>query len=93
MRHATAYVLASFLFVAPASAGEQDPMQEFEDAAKGAASRIVEALRGLLMAVPQYEGPEILENGDIIIRRKPRPEADENGPPPRVNKTRAETIL
>ena len=31
---------------------------------------IFEALDLVLKAIPQYEAPEILENGDIIIRRK-----------------------
>lgn len=93
MNRAIAYVLAGLLLASPAAAEDQDPMQEFEDAAKGAASRIVEALRGLLMAVPQYDAPEILDNGDIIIRRKHRPEADEDRPPPRIKKTSADTVL
>lgn len=93
MNRAIVYVLASLLLVPPASAKVQDPMQEFEEAAKGAAARIVEVLKGLLLAVPQYEAPEILDNGDIIIRRKQRPEADEARPPPRVKKTSSETVL
>ena len=51
-----------------------------------------EALEGLLMllegiieSVPQYELPEVLENGDIIIRRVPEepevsPEEEETEP-------------
>ena len=36
---------------------------------------IIDALDILLKTIPQYEAPEILENGDIIIRRsKPKPE-------------------
>ena len=31
---------------------------------------IFDALDIVLKAIPQYEAPEILENGDIIIRRK-----------------------
>ena len=31
---------------------------------------IFDALDLVLKAIPQYEAPEILENGDIIIRRK-----------------------
>ena len=34
------------------------------------AKMIFDALDLLLKAVPQYEAPEILENGDILIRRK-----------------------
>ena len=31
---------------------------------------IFDALDLVLKAIPQYEAPEILENGDILIRRK-----------------------
>ena len=34
------------------------------------AKMIFEALNLVLKAIPQYEAPEILENGDILIRRK-----------------------
>ena len=34
------------------------------------AKMIFDALDLVLKAIPQYEAPEILENGDIIIRRK-----------------------
>ncbi len=42
--------------------------------------RIVEALRLLIDQIPQYEAPEILDNGDIIIRRK-RPAKEKPEPP------------
>ena len=34
------------------------------------AKMIFEALDLVLKVIPQYEAPEILENGDILIRRK-----------------------
>ena len=34
------------------------------------AKMIFEALDLVLKAIPQYEAPEILDNGDILIRRK-----------------------
>ena len=34
------------------------------------AKMIFEALDLVLKAIPQYEAPKILENGDILIRRK-----------------------
>ena len=34
------------------------------------AKMIFDALDLVLKAIPQYEAPEILENGDILIRRK-----------------------
>ncbi len=56
------------------------------DMAREGMERIVEALRLLLDQIPQYEAPEILDNGDIIIRRKwppkepPEPPDDEGSP-------------
>ncbi|HAM46883.1 MAG TPA: hypothetical protein DCO73_03995, partial [Alphaproteobacteria bacterium] len=49
------------------------PPQPLEDALRETAERVATALRLLLMAIPQYEAPEILDNGDILIRRS-RPE-------------------
>ncbi len=46
--------------------------------------QIVEALRQMLDKIPLYEAPEILDNGDILIRRKwpaeekPEPPDDED---------------
>lgn len=51
---------------------EQAP-QPLDEALRETAERVVTALRLLLMAIPQYEAPEILDNGDILIRRS-RPE-------------------
>ena len=49
-----------------------DPDGTPSELLEGAAQRLVRALELILMAIPQYEAPELLENGDIIIRRKPR---------------------
>lgn len=37
---------------------------------------MMEGLRDQVQDWTLYEAPEILENGDIIIRRKPAPEVD-----------------
>ncbi len=50
------------------------------DMAREGMERIVEALRLLIDQIPQYEAPEILDNGDIIIRRR-RPEEEKPEPP------------
>ncbi len=42
--------------------------------------QIVEALRQMVDKIPLYEAPEILDNGDIIIRRK-RPAKEQPEPP------------
>lgn len=66
-----AAVLAAL--AAPAWAQEKDTPGEL---AQEAMSKMVRALELMIQSIPQYEKPEINENGDIIIRRK-RP----NDPP------------
>ena len=53
---------------------EQTPKELLE----GAARMMMEALELMIKAVPQYEAPVILENGDILIRRKPTSENGES---------------
>ena len=55
-----------------------DTRAEVERLARRAAQQIVAALELLLRAIPQYEAPEILPNGDIIIRRIPPEAPDED---------------
>ena len=59
---------------------ESSPSELIEDAA----NRLVRALELILMAIPQYEAPELLDNGDIIIRRKPRTPNEDPGDKPRA---------
>ncbi len=47
-----------------------DARDRAEQALKEGAEKIMRALELMLNAVPQYEMPEVLENGDIIIRRR-----------------------
>lgn len=70
LAHATAaaaMVLA--LGGAPALAEEDgapaDPMEQAEEGLR----RLMFALELLIASIPQYEMPEVLDNGDIIIRR------------------------
>lgn len=67
----------------PAMEGLQDMAEEFGPALRDFTAQMGPALRGLLEEVEDwsvYHPPEMLENGDIIIRRKtPKdagPEAD-----------------
>jgi len=46
---------------------QETPREMLEDATRKA----LQAFELMLKAIPQYETPEILDNGDIIIRRKP----------------------
>lgn len=57
-----------------------------------AMQRVLAIFEMLLRAVPQYAAPEVLENGDILIRRKrpgegegaPDAPADDSSPPTRI---------
>ena len=53
----------------PTAAQEQSPQERAEELAQEGLDRLLLALDALLEAIPQYELPEVLENGDIIIRR------------------------
>ena len=43
------------------------------------AQKLILALELMLQAIPQYAMPEILENGDIVIRRINPEDNDDNG--------------
>ena len=53
----------------------EEMAREAERMAKQAVDKLLGALRMVIDSVPQYEAPEVLDNGDIIIRRK-HPEDD-----------------
>jgi len=64
------------LLLAPLSLHAEEKGQPYSEGTpselfEGAAKRLVRALELILMAIPQYSAPELLDNGDIIIRRKP----------------------
>ncbi len=59
----------------PRKPEQESPGEMLEDATR----TILKAFEMMLQAIPQYEAPEILENGDIIIRRK-WPENEKPGP-------------
>ena len=57
----------------PSYAEEPKTPPSWEDSQKmleQGAQRVIGALELLLQAIPQYELPEVLPNGDILIRRK-----------------------
>lgn len=55
--------------------GEEEPRgdgfgtEEFEERAREGLETLMMALESFIEAIPQYELPEVLDNGDIIIRR------------------------
>jgi hypothetical protein len=73
----------SLLSIPLAAAGAdslQDNTKEAEQLANEALAKMMRALDLLIMTVPRYAAPEVLPNGDIIIRRLDRQEDDEDEP-------------
>ena len=64
----TAVALAIVILTAAPAVGQQQ--KNAEELATEGLSKMVQALESLLNSIPQYEKPEITEDGDIIIRRK-----------------------
>ena len=74
-------VLSAGLALTPAMAqDQQQSLDEAERMAMDAIARMMDALGLFIDSIPQYEAPEVLPNGDIIIRRI-QPESD-SGPEP-----------
>jgi hypothetical protein len=77
---------AAFLLIAGRSGAEpmaraEDPDRQVEREFKEGLEKILRAFDLMLRSVPQYAKPEVLENGDIVIRRKPpRPPARQAPP-------------
>ncbi len=65
----------------PAAGDDLSEQEQAEELAREAMEQLMRALKMFMRSIPQYELPEINENGDIIIRRKRWPEADDPGEP------------
>lgn len=70
--------------VQPVAAADEKGVDEL--AVEGL-SKLMDALSLFVSAIPQYSTPEILENGDIIIRRKNKPAEDEKETPNKPEET------
>jgi hypothetical protein len=80
--------LAAVLAAGPATAADtakpnprdESPKQLLDEAGE----KFMRAIELMLMAIPQYEAPQVLENGDIVIRRKrpEEPKRQDPTPPP-----------
>ena len=70
--------LAGAVPSAVARAEEHDQRGRAEEMAREAIEQFMRALELMIQSIPQYEMPEINEDGDIIIRRKRR--APREGP-------------
>ena len=65
-----AILIAAGPIQAQEPAPKQDMQEQAEKALKEGVQTILRALETMIKSIPQYEMPEVLENGDIIIRRK-----------------------
>ena len=70
----------------PVLADAQSERERAEEMAKEAIEQLLRALELMIESIPQYELPEVNEDGDIIIRRKRRKERETPGEP-EVEKT------
>lgn len=57
--------------------------REMEKSARDAARSMLGVLQLFMSRIPQYQAPEVLENGDIIIRRKRGSPSEPPRPPER----------
>jgi hypothetical protein len=55
----------------------QKEVEKAGESLKDSLTTLMNLVEKMVKGVPQYEAPEILDNGDIIIRRKP---VDEDKP-------------
>jgi hypothetical protein len=69
--------LLSMPLAAASAESLQDHTAKAEQLASEALAKMMKALDLLIMTVPRYAAPEVLPNGDIIIRRLDRQEQDE----------------
>lgn len=85
IRTAAAATLVALVLVlqAPDAAVADEPSdrERAEQLAHDAMERLLRAIELFLQSIPQYEMPEVNEHGDIIIRRKRRPEPTEEEAP------------
>ena len=81
-RWLAALTLCSALALAgpPAALAQEEPSADPESMVRDSLEGLMRALEAFIDMIPQYEMPEINENGDIIIRRKhksePEPDPD-----------------
>ena len=62
--------LIVFAGTAPAAEAPRSEQSVPSELLKEGTEKILRAFELFLQAIPQYETPEVLDNGDIIIRRR-----------------------
>ncbi len=77
MRHSLIGGILAVLLTCTVAAHAQADEKGADDLAVEGISKLIDALSVFLDSIPQYDTPELLENGDIIIRRKQKTEEEE----------------
>jgi hypothetical protein len=81
-RPGSALALALMLAAAPVAAAQADQKpSEPEALLEEGTKKILRAFELFILTIPQYEMPEVLPNGDIILRRKNPPGKDRKDAP------------
>jgi hypothetical protein len=68
-RLAAALLLTSLGLGTPPAQAQDTTLQDAQKQAVEGIGKLLEALRMFVKSVPQYSAPEVLPNGDIILRR------------------------
>lgn len=81
-------VVTLLALVPLAAAAQPSSADDAARLAREGLERLMGALGSVMSSIPQYSAPEILPNGDIIIRRKPKTDSPPEAPvPPDQRKT------
>ena len=79
-----AIIAAGIPLTANAQGNLEKQRDRAEEAIREGAAKILHGIEQLLRSIPQYDAPEVKENGDIVIRRKPpqepakKPKSEDN---------------
>jgi hypothetical protein len=90
MPYLRATLLAAVIAVAgiPAAHAEDSTLEGAQQEAVEGLSKLLQALGMFVKSVPQFSAPEVLPNGDIIIRRiHPQDEPAPSKPPEKDDST------
>jgi hypothetical protein len=80
---APALLLALAAPLSPVMAqAEENKSESLEETARSAIQSLMEVMQAVIDKIPMYEAPVILENGDILIRRKQPDPPPQQKPPP-----------
>lgn len=87
LRYTVCAAILVFSLAGASTARAEDPStsDDVERLAGEGLAKILQALDLLMKTIPQYAAPEVLPNGDIIIRRlqpEDQPDRDEPSPSP-----------